>query len=169
MSVTYNKTNWVNDVTPLDADNMNNIENGIESLVNEFNAGSGSTITVDSELSETSENPVQNKAVTAGLNNKADINNPLSLPEASKKNNGFILHDYTSSTGEEKYVLNPKDGVTLDDTVNGKSKIPSSWVVGQYVQTKIAAMTPVKGIDYFTEEDKQEIINAVIAALSNNG
>lgn len=37
MSVTYNKTNWVNDVTPLDANNMNNIENGIESLVNEVN------------------------------------------------------------------------------------------------------------------------------------
>ena len=38
MSVTYNKTNWVNDVTPLDANNMNNIENGIESLVNEVNS-----------------------------------------------------------------------------------------------------------------------------------
>ena len=37
MSVTYNKTNWVNDVTPLDANNMNNIENGIEGLVNEVN------------------------------------------------------------------------------------------------------------------------------------
>ena len=37
MSVTYNKTNWVNDVTPIDANNMNNIENGIEGLVNEVN------------------------------------------------------------------------------------------------------------------------------------
>ena len=163
MAVTYNKTNWVNDVTPLDANNMNNIENGIENLLNEFN---GSTITVDSELSETSENPVQNKVITAELNNKADINNPLSLPEASKKNNGFILHDYTSSTGEEKYVLNSKDGTVLDDTMYGRSKIPSSYVVGQYVQAKIAAMTPVKGTDYFTEADKQEIINAVIAELS---
>lgn len=165
MSVTYNKTNWVNDVTPLDANNMNNIENGIESLVNEVNAGSGSTITVDSELSETSENPVQNKVITAGLNNKADINNPLSLIEAYRKSQGFVIHDYAASTGE-KYVLNSKDGVTLDDTIYGKSKIPSSYVVGQYVQAKIAAMTPVKGTDYFTEADKQEIINAVIAELS---
>lgn len=27
--------------------------------------------------------------------------------------------------------------------------------------------TPVKGIDYFTDADKQEIINAVLAALPN--
>ena len=72
MSVTYNKTNWVNDVTPLDANNMNNIENGIENLVNEFNAGSGSTITVDRELSETSKNPVQNKTIKAALGDKVD-------------------------------------------------------------------------------------------------
>lgn len=70
MSVTYNKTNWVNDVTPLDANNMNNIENGIENLVNEFNAGSGSTITVDDALSSTSENPVQNKVIYNALDKK---------------------------------------------------------------------------------------------------
>ena len=28
----YVRTNWVNDVTALNADNMNNIEDGIESL-----------------------------------------------------------------------------------------------------------------------------------------
>ena len=134
----------------------------------EFIGNTDTSFIVDSELSETSENPVQNKTITAELNNKADIDNPLSLIEANRTRIGFIIHDYAASTGE-RYVLNTKDGVTLDDTEKGKSKIPSSWVVGQYVQTKIAAMTPVKGIDYFTEEDKQEIINAVIAALSNNG
>ena len=69
MSVTYNKTKWVNEVTHLDADNMNNIENGIESLDNEVN---NSTITVDSELSETSKNPVQNKTIKAALGDKVD-------------------------------------------------------------------------------------------------
>lgn len=102
MAVTYNKTNWVNDVTPLDANNMNNIETGIESLVNEVNAE------------------------VAKIANKADINNPLSLSEVYRKSNGFLIHDYTSDTGEEKYILSPKDGVVLDDTNTGKSKIPSS-------------------------------------------
>ena len=32
MAIEYNKTNWVNNVTKLNADNMNHIENGIETL-----------------------------------------------------------------------------------------------------------------------------------------
>lgn len=35
--------------------------------------GAGSSITIDSELSETSENPVQNKVVTEALNEMASI------------------------------------------------------------------------------------------------
>ena len=75
--------------------------------------------------------------VKESVANKADINNPLSLIEAYRKSNGFLIHDYAPSTGE-RYVLNPKDGVTLDDTATGKSKIPSSWVVGQYVKESVA-------------------------------
>lgn len=84
MSVTYNKTNWVNEVTPLDADNMNNIENGIESLVNAVNEdGGGSTITIDDSLSNTSTNPVQNKVITLALDKKQDIIQYSVMPEAS--------------------------------------------------------------------------------------
>lgn len=210
----------------------------------EFIGNTDTSLIVDGELSDTSENPVQNKVVTAELNNKADINNPLSLIESFRKSQGFVIHDYNSGSKEERYVLNPKDGVTLDDTISGRSKIPSSYVVGnyvkesvankadisnplqlsdtdlqktgliaqsyqaagstpgtvgtrtyavierdsstlddtisgvskvpssyavgQYVKTKVAEATPIKGTDYFTEADKQEIIDAVIAALSNN-
>lgn len=84
MPVTYNKTNWVNEVTPLDADNMNNIENGIESLVNAVNeGGGGSTITIDDSLSNTSTNPVQNKVITLALDKKQDIIQYSVMPEAS--------------------------------------------------------------------------------------
>lgn len=219
MSVTYNKTNWVNYVTPLDADNMNNIENGIENLVNEFNAGSGGTITVDSKLSETSENPVQNKVVKAALDKKIEeplgngmvckfmsgtystvpvnttmptsptnngipttkllkdyvednTSNPLKLSDTNLQKSGLIAQSYTpagstpDTTGTTTYAVIGRDTETLDDSISGAGKIPSSYVVGQYVQAKIAAMTPVKGTDYFTEADKQEIINAVLAELS---
>lgn len=81
MSVTYNKTNWVNEVTPLDADNMNNIENGIESLVNAVNEGG--SITIDDSLSNTSTNPVQNKVITLALDKKQDIIQYNVMPEAS--------------------------------------------------------------------------------------
>lgn len=76
--------------------------------------------------------------VKESVASKADINNPLSLIEAYRKSQGFVIHDYNSGTKTEKYVLNPKDGVTLDDTVNGKSKIPSSYVVGNYVKEAVA-------------------------------
>lgn len=81
MSVTYNKTNWVNEVTPLDADNMNNIENGIESLVNAVNEGG--SITIDDSLSNTSTNPVQNKVITLALDKKQDIIQYNVMPESS--------------------------------------------------------------------------------------
>lgn len=76
MSISYNKTNWVNEVTPLDANNMNNIENGIESLVTAMNAGGGATITVDDTLSDTSTNPVQNKVIKAAIDAKQNTLTP---------------------------------------------------------------------------------------------
>lgn len=80
----------------------------------------------------------EDKAEVDKVANKADINNPLSLPDGARKSIGFVIHDYTLSTKKEKYVLNPKDGVTLDDTATGKSKIPSSYVVGNYVKEAVA-------------------------------
>ena len=37
MAIEYNKTTWVNDNTPLNADNMNHIEDGIEAVANAVN------------------------------------------------------------------------------------------------------------------------------------
>lgn len=37
MGIEYNKTTWVNDNTPLNADNMNHIEDGIEAAINAIN------------------------------------------------------------------------------------------------------------------------------------
>jgi hypothetical protein len=36
---------------------------------------------------------------------------------------------------------------------------------GEWEYADMSGKTPVKGKDYFTEDDKQEITNAVIAAL----
>ena len=120
----------------------------------EFIGNTDTSFIVDGELSDTSENPVQNKVVTAELNNKADINNPLSLIEAYRKRNGFIIHDYTSGNKQEKYVLNEKDGVVLDDTVNGKSKIPSSYVVGNYVKESVANKADISNPLQLSDNDK---------------
>lgn len=77
MAITYNRTNWQNKVTPVNATNMNNIEQGIVDCAEALNAG-GSAITVDDALSDTSENPVQNKVIYNALGGKLDVI-PISL------------------------------------------------------------------------------------------
>ena len=68
----YNKTVWVNGSNPpINAENLNNIENGIEAAtegvtaVEQGKADISHTHPVDSAFSQTSTNPVQNKVVTA--------------------------------------------------------------------------------------------------------
>ena len=78
MAITYNRTNWQNNVTPVNETNMNNIEQGIVNCVGALNAGGGSAITVDDALSDTSENPVQNKVIYNALGEKLDVI-PISL------------------------------------------------------------------------------------------
>lgn len=57
--------------------------------------GQGASITVDSELSETSENPVQNKAITANFNSAMQILQmqvvPNLLPAVTASDNGKAL------------------------------------------------------------------------------
>lgn len=56
--ILYTKTNWVNNVTKLNADNMNHIEDGIETAVTEL----GKKVTKE-EL-----NSAINSAITTTLN-----------------------------------------------------------------------------------------------------
>ena len=86
MAITYNRTDWQNNVTPVNETNMNNIEQGIVDCVGALNAGGGSAITVDDALSATSENPVQNKVIYNALGEKLDV----------------IPISFTSTTTEER-------------------------------------------------------------------
>ena len=49
-------------------------ENAVQQKINEIidSIGGSGTVTVDDELSTTSENPVQNKVITTELNNKIE-------------------------------------------------------------------------------------------------
>lgn len=73
MAITYNRTNWQNKVTPVNATNMNNIEQGVVDCAEALNA-----TTIDDALSATSENPVQNKVIYNALGEKLDVI-PISL------------------------------------------------------------------------------------------
>ena len=103
--------------------------------------GGGGTIIVDSELSTTSINPVQNKIITGALNDKVDIlttaptqNNEqgkfaivLLDEEPDTKYNGYLyIIDEGGSGGEPSYI----DGTSVvlgdDDTISD-----NSWILGE--------------------------------------
>lgn len=100
---------------------------------------------IDSELSTTSRNPVENRVITAEI-------------EALKKGGGGgggtgadgfspIAKVTQTSTGAT-ITITDKSGTTTATVTNGKD-----------------GKTPVKGTDYFTAADKAEMVNSVIAAL----
>ena len=64
------KVDYVNQVTVITAENMNDIQDAIIDLEQ------SGTITVDSALSSTSENPVQNKVINQALGAKAPLASP---------------------------------------------------------------------------------------------
>lgn len=148
-------------------------------------------IVVDAELSETSENPVQNKTVKAALDKKIDepsanglvrklmsgvydaagvdttmpdsptngsvpttkllkdyvednTSNPLKLSDANLQKSGLLAQSYQAAgstpgtVGTTTYAVVTRDTSTLDDTISGVSKVPSSYAVGKYVMEAVA-------------------------------
>ena len=62
-----------------------------------YSVSSGSSITVDSSLSDSSKNPVENKVVTAAINNKADISHTHSANEVGADPMGSAASALASS------------------------------------------------------------------------
>lgn len=98
--------------------------------------GGGGSITVDSELSETSENPLQNKATTAAINEvKSDLvktqedvaENAAALSTKSDINH---IHDITAS-GNPVTLANLQGEVPFSEmAVSGKNLIPFPYYDG---------------------------------------
>lgn len=105
----------------------------VQRIVDEYLAANPPTVTVDSELSETSENPVQNKVVTAAINQLSGGNVDWRDPEDDEV---FIL-DEESSGGETPE--NPGTNVPVTGISLNKSTL--SLIVGKS-EVLIADITP---------------------------
>lgn len=82
--------------------------------------GGGGSITVDSELSETSENPLQNKAITAAINEVKS--------ELDTKSDVNHIHDITAS-GNPATLTNLQGEVPFSEiVVSGKNLLPSDYI-----------------------------------------
>ncbi len=72
----------------------------------------------------------------------------------------------TEDSGESTYVINLTNGTTANFKVKNGSK-GSTGAAGKDGTDGKDGYTPVKGTDYFTSADKTEMVNSVLAQLSN--
>ena len=112
MAITYNRTNWQNKVTPVNATNMNNIEQGIVDCAETLNAA-----TIDDALSATSENPVQNKVIYNALGEKLDVI-PISLTSTTteEKRTEFLttIRSYFTETAFKHFFLTSPTSIEFE-------------------------------------------------------
>lgn len=88
----------------------------------------------------------EDKAEVAKVASKADISNPLSLPDNLLSTSGLLKHYYTpagstpGTGGTHNYSVSEIDQISLtEDIPKAVSKIPSSYAVAQYVQSSVSS------------------------------
>lgn len=120
----------------------------------------------------------EDKAEVAKVASKADISNPLSLPDNLLPVSGLLKHYYTpagstpGTGGTHNYSVSEIDQISLtEDVPKAVSKIPSSYAVAQYVQSSVSnKVDKVEGKDLstndYTNDDKQ-LVNEVLPASVN--
>lgn len=102
-----------------------------------------------------------------------DVNNQVSIIKTAVNAN---YYDIQKLQNGDKTAGNAMklDGATLsraiDETLQANdNKIPSSQQVKAYVDTQLENVSsPVRGVDYWTEEDKQEIVDEASAAITED-
>ena len=105
--------------------------------VNEKGGGGGGSVTVDSELSTTSTNPVQNKVVTSAIQGKADIQTVSAIADAVQGLDGDVQ-------GLQTAVQNKADTATvtaLSGTVSGLQTAVQSKADAQTVTALSGTVT----------------------------
>lgn len=150
----------------------------------------GTTITVDSALSTTSENPVQNKVITVELNKKANTEDLATVATSGNYNDlsnkptiDSALSDSSSNAVQNKVVKNALDGkqdaltnpLTKADVVNNltttTTNVPLSAAQGKALnnnkQPKTLA-TPITlgGVQYTTVESFLGAVKNIVQATS---
>ncbi len=102
-----------------------------------------------------------------------DINNMLSILKTAVNEN---YYDIQRLQNGEKSVGNAEklDGATLsralDETLQSDdNKIPSSQQAKAYIDALFADFSPpIRGVDYWTDEDKQQVVDEATQETSEN-
>lgn len=130
-------------------------------------SGSGSDITVDSALSSTSTNPVQNKAIYTALNNKLDKTGTALY--ASRDASGNVITTTYAKKSDMEVELNNKLGKTdnaASATIATKASQDSD---GNIISTTYAKKTDVSGVVKSVNGTKPDASGNVTVAVSGGG
>ena len=114
-------------------------------LVRKWMSGMYGTMGVDATMPTS---PTDNNVPTTKLLKdyiEDNTSNPLKLSDTNLQKSGLLIQTYTpagstpGTVGTRTYAVIERDVSTLDDTNTGRGKIPSSYVVGNYVKESISA------------------------------
>lgn len=113
-------------------------------LVWKFMSGMYGTAGVDSAMPTS---PTDNNVPTTKLLKdyvEDNTSNPLQLSDTNLQKSGLLIQSYMpagstpGTVGTRTYSVIERDVSTLDDTSTGRGKVPSSYVVGNYVKESVA-------------------------------
>lgn len=123
--------------------------------------GGGADITIDSELSDTSENPVQNKAVTNALAGKADAS---ALENKVDKVSGKQLstEDFTTALKAKLEGLNNYDDTSIQNSVNSLTTQINTLVSGD---ASVAIESFNEIIAFLNGVEDSESLDSIIASI----
>lgn len=106
-----------------DLGDLNDLEttdkSSIVAAINEArqSGGGGGSVTVDSALSSTSQNPVQNRVITDALNEKADTEDLATVATSGSYNDLFDKPTIPSISGLQTQNITDAGGYFTTDTV----------------------------------------------------
>lgn len=135
----------------LKAQDLNTVKDKVNELVDNVNtggSGGGGSITVDSSLSTTSTNPVQNKVVTAELKKKVD----------SEYGKGLSTNDYTTDDKNKLAGLNNYDDTAINKAISGE--ITRAKSAEQSLSNNKVDKVTGKGLSTndYTDADKNKLV-----------
>ena len=113
--ISYIKTNWVNNVTKLNADNMNHIENGIEAATVEINTLNGNLANkasidyVDNAIASSAVSPtVETEAITGGTK--------VTITDKDGAHEFDVMNGVNGTNGKSAYASAQDGGFTGTET-----------------------------------------------------
>ena len=140
MAISYNKTNWVNNETKLNAENLNHIEDGIKNVTNEVNKLENGAVVAEkanrdgqgSVIHETYETKTAANAKLLEAKTYAD-DKIAELDVTETGSDGSYIEKISETNGKIEVIIQAFDSTPTDNSNKGVK----SGGVKSYVDRKI--------------------------------